>query len=580
MKKFILSFAAIAALMACNKEEQPGFNFGTDGETTEVRLLAYAPGTTTDTKSVLDENGVSVLWEDGDEIKVAFEPKGSSSNSDPKNEISFTLTTSLSENTDEAYFLGNISDLTKYNTGYAFYPSSAGFSASRSGWTITKTYSYDLASLQTEGFGAYNLASAYVDKNNITNHKARAVFLNACGLIRIVLPETVKDVVSINVKSNSGKALAGNATLELSTVKGLGVDINADGSVNNNDYSYRLTSPTFSDGGSAEVTMTNGGEAFVPGVEYNIVAWPGTHSGLTFTFVNSEGKECTKVLSQQIVLEASKFDKFNFKSEFIFTDKPVLEVSKTNLTPAATGETLSFNVNANFNWTIKENADWITVSPASGAAGNTTVNVTFAENISISNRTATITVAHLGGLERTISVSQNFVTFKISGEKLTYASELTDGLYVIESKYYDNTFWKEANGKLVVTNSEPVTFYNYHVFEYKSNSSKINKLIDNYYSWSAGSWKSLSTGKYLDENFNLTADENNALYLVFANNWGGNGGGELDGYDVYHSKTTSESKYTLWYNGSEFEFGNMNLYYNGGSGVNKRKYYIYKVVKN
>ena len=116
------------------------------------------------------------------------------------------------------------------------------------------------------------------------------------------------------------------------------------------------------------------------------------------------------------------------------------------------------------------------------------------------------------------------------------------------------------------------------MFEYKSDASKIDTSIDNYYSWSAGSWKSLSSGKYLDENFNLTADESNALYLVYANNWGGSGGNELIDFDVYHSKTTSSSKYTLWYHDHNFVFGDMNLYYNNG-GVSQRKYYVYKVEK-
>lgn len=597
MKKIILSFATIAALVACTKET-PGSVADSSNELQEIKLLAYAPGAededdTNDTKSVLvekEEGKYSVLWEDGDAIKVAFPPKGSSSNSDPKSEISFTLTASLSENSAKAYFVGNISDLGKYNAGYAFYPTSAGFSASRNGWTITNAFSYDLPSVQTEGFGAYNLASSYIDKNNLNSHRARAVFLNACGLIRIILPESADDVVSINVKSNNGNALAGNATLELTTIKGIGVDINADGSLNNNDYSYRLTSPTFSDGGSSEVTITNGGEAFVPGVEYNIVAWPGTHSGLTFTFVNSEGSKCKKV-SPQVVLEASKYDTFNFTSEFVFTAEPNLEVSTTSFTPAAAGETLSFNVKANSNWAITENADWITVSPSSGAAGNTTVNVTFAGNMTAYARTATIKVTHAEGLERTISVSQEAddVTYKISGDYLTYASDLTDGLYVIANRYYFDYFWTESNGKLT-TSTRSSTILPQHVFEYKVDKSYINGNVHNtsfnyssngplnYYSWSAGVWKSVSTGLYLDENFNLNAQESNACCFQYANNWGGSGGTELNGIDVYKNPLVESTRETLWYNGSNFVFGDMNLYFNNG-GVNKRKYYIYRVEK-
>lgn len=602
MKKFILFAIAFAAIVSCAKEspvsgekDSPVSGENPAEELMEVSLLAYAPGSEVETepnanKSVLAENGVSVLWEDGDEIKVSFPPKGSLSNSDPETEISFIFTTSLGADSAEAYFNGNVSDLAKYNDGYAFYPTSAVYSASRSNHNVTNNYSYDLASEQTEGFGAYNLATSYISKNNIPNHKARAVFLNACALIRIVLSESAKDVVSVTVESNNGVALTGNADLKLSVVRGIGLDINADGSVNNNDYSYRLTSPTFSDGGSSEVKITNGGEAFVPGVEYNIVAWPGTHSGLTFTFVNSEGSKCKKV-SPQVVLEASKYDTFNFTSEFVFTAEPNLEVSTTSFTPAAAGETLSFNVKANSNWAITENADWITVSPSSGTAGNTTVDVTFAGNMTAYARTATIKVTHAEGLERTISVSQEAddVTYKIYGDYLTYASDLTDGLYVIANRYYFDYFWTESNGKLT-TSTISSTILPQHVFEYKVDKSYINGNVHNtsfnyssngplnYYSWSAGVWKSVSTGLYLDENFKLNAQESNACCFQYANNWGGSGGTELNGIDVYKNPLVESTRETLWYNGSNFVFGDMNLYYNNG-GVNKRKYYIYRVEK-
>ena len=92
----------------------------------------------------------------------------------------------------------------------------------------------------------------------------------------------------------------------------------------------------------------------------------------------------------------------------------------------------------------------------------------------------------------------------------------------------------------------------------------------------------MTTGKYLDENLNLTADENSAVYLVFANNWGGHGGEELNGFDVYHSNSTSSDKSTLWLNTDRYElvFGDMKLYYSDtdANSVNKRKYYVYKVV--
>ena len=592
MKKSILFFAALAALVSCTKGNlQTGSDAPVNGETVEVSFKAYAPvSEDPDLKSILQDN--HVLWEDGDEVKVIF-PKGNQNTSSIETHLINTFTTSLNSSSSETYFNGTVTGW--YASGYddqgfAVYPNTVSYF--KDGYY--HRFLYDLEDEQIAGpdgsFGRYNLAISYIYYTAMKDHKAAAEFLNSCALLKLILSA---DVASVEVSSNSGVALSGAAQLKSSTTKvNSNYDLNGDGSVTSlYDFSYRLVVDSFTAGNSS-VALSNGAEGLKAGVPYHIVVWPGTHSGLTFTFYNAEGKTCKKTLNQSVVLEAAKYDTFNFTSEFVFTDEPELEISKSSLAPVAEGETLSFELTSNGAWTISESADWIEVSPASGSEGTTAVNVTVNANATNSPRTATITVSHAGGLERTINVSQDPETYKINGSYLTYASDLTDGLYVISNVYSSSMFWTESNGKLSMSSHNTSdTFYAENVFEYKVNNSGHNGANIsgtslgygndlNYYNWSAGTWKSLSTGKYLDESFNLTAEDASACTLQYANNWGGNdASNELYALDVYKYPIVNGQQRTLWYYDSAFAFGDMNYGFTTNDSVGKRKYYVYRVVK-
>ena len=84
-----------------------------------------------------------------------------------------------------------------------------------------------------------------------------------------------------------------------------------------------------------------------------------------------------------------------------------LVVTPTTLTPAfaQAGETKSFNITSNTNWTVTTNNDWLTVSPTSGT-DNGSINVTATANDAAATRNGTVTVTTAGGINRTVSLEQ------------------------------------------------------------------------------------------------------------------------------------------------------------------------------
>ena len=602
MKKLIFFFVAISALSSCLKEPIENSQISGDSQTITIEAVSSQESSPKDTKTTLVDHSL-VHWTNGDQIKIGFFPTTNGSRNTLNNKNGIFTSTFTESTASSAYFkidawswdAGNSEKESDYRAdGLAVYPSSATVYSKRTEkWGPAETeVSYNLPNEQLAVLNSFqsgvNFSYARVNKSDFSANQATLSFLNACALLKISIPSTATDIATIEVSSKTDVPLTGKFGLGYDDLGGYDQD-NPWGASENGLLNFTAIS-----GNSKVLLSAESGSALVAGGTYYLVVWPGTHSsGLSFEFTNLEGDTCVKEVAKSVTFERAGIKSYNFVSEITFTKKPSLEVTPISFTAIAAGETLSFNVNANSNWTVTEDADWISVSPSSGAAGNATVNVTFAENMTASARTATIKVTHAEGLERTISVSQETgaYTYKITGGYLTYASDLTNGLYVITNKYFPDHFWTEESGKLTTTGqTTSSTFLAQHVFEYISNSSYLNGNIHNnssfnkpngnlnYYSWSAGVWKSVSTGLYLDESFNLTAQELDACCFQYANNWGGSEGGELKGIDVYKNPLEESTRQTLWYNGSKFEFGDMNLYYINGN-VDRRKYYIYKVEK-
>jgi outer membrane lipoprotein-sorting protein len=106
---------------------------------------------------------------------------------------------------------------------------------------------------------------------------------------------------------------------------------------------------------------------------------------------------------------------------------PLLEVDGTALENIPEGAaSYSLPVTSNLSWTAeKSNADWLTLTPASGN-GNGTITVAVTENTATAPRTATITVT-AGTLTKTVTVTQEgtlseTMEFTFTGNKVTFAA--------------------------------------------------------------------------------------------------------------------------------------------------------------
>ena len=435
----------MATLASCSKE-----NLGTDStDASQITVLANAPGV--DSKSVLGEDGFSVLWEDGDKLLAAARPTNYYAQRGYTERTS-TLSTTLSISSEKAYFKGsNPYDNHCSSQGILFYPSSVSYKA-----TTSETITFELPSEQTAGKGGsfgsqYNLTAAYIDFATFKDNSVQTVnFRNACALIRFILPEGVNNVTSVTV-SSSETVLAGNANLSKETTgSGLGTDfqIHFSSSIDN----------------TKNVTLDNDGQCFVPGVEYNVVVWPGNHSAnaLTFTFTNSDGGICTKNIPYAISLNENGVTKFNFTSSFEYTYPAPVYVVTEEIQEAellVDGET----------YIIAWNADL--------------------KKCLINNN---------GCLE--------LASFSSTAEYNEYEAE--------------------------------------HVFVFNKKSSALNGA-EKYLSKTAATFKSLSTGMYIDSDINVKATEDRALELVVANLWSGNVGARMD---IWRNQT-GDKKY-LYYSGS------------------------------
>lgn len=276
--------------------------------------------------------------------------------------------------------------------------------------------------------------------------------------------------------------------------------------------------------------------------------------------------------------------------------EPTLTVTPVSLTVAPEGDEVTFKVTTNKSWTVTSNKDWAQVSPASGeAAEGVTVTVTVGANETDAERTATLTVK-AETLTKTVKLSQECVVapapgpdpdptpggntqYQRSTDPLVYADNLQDGkYYVLYSKYFTTELWTETSGKLTMTENETTVYGLTNVFQYKSDNSKLNTTFDSYGNFAAGAWKSMSTGKYLDADLNLTAELEDAVYLEYANNWGStNESNEINVMDVYKCPVEAGQTLSLWYHNGELVFANNGYAYEGGSGTNKRKWVIYEV---
>ncbi|MDE6741101.1 MAG: family 16 glycosylhydrolase [Muribaculaceae bacterium] len=181
--------------------------------------------------------------------------------------------------------------------------------------------------------------------------------------------------------------------------------------------------------------------------------------------------------------------------------------STKSLTLGGQESSTSFTVTANADWTLTTQAAWITLSPAKGGKGDTTVEVTATANDSDTNREATVTL-ECGTDKTDIKVRQlsdavnapdgyalvwsdefnagpvpssdwtieNWAPGHVNNELQTYTSKEVDGKRTLEVKdgfLYINCF-KGKDGKIYSgrMNARPNTGWLYGYFEARINLPK------------------------------------------------------------------------------------------------------------
>ena len=120
---------------------------------------------------------------------------------------------------------------------------------------------------------------------------------------------------------------------------------------------------------------------------------------------------------------------------------PVTQTSDGNAaaTFEADGGSASLSFSATVAWSASSGASWCTVSPASGAAGSTSVTLTTAKNDTFSERTATVTL-QAGTAKKTVSVKQRGQTPYVTVEPESLQFDDKGGSLGVSVK--SNTAWK------------------------------------------------------------------------------------------------------------------------------------------
>ena len=423
MKKLLISFAAIAALVSCVKE-----NIVTDDvsavEEKVVSITAVGPDVADPNSTTQQQNaqstktqlvdGSKVLWSPGDKIKMCFDVKTWQTNNVWTGVEFESQNEQVSESTS---FAGSVDVNNVQDYGFVVYPTSFKFDSRTSGGygeNYTTTISHVLPSAQPAVENTFapnlNLSYAPITKKQVTNNISyktpiEVIFKNMCALIKVNLPAENYNVKQIQVESANGLTGEYSMLWEATSTK----------------QTLKLNS--FKSEVKEVVLANEDGSNLTPGASYYAVVWPGQHNGLTFTFTDENGLVCVKNLYANVNCEVGKITVINVKSLEFKEAEPELTVNTASMEFGTASETKSLTFNTNKNWTITldQNAStFIEVSPKSGEASKEaiSVNVKCYENTQYQSRTGNITIS-AGGLTKTIKVTQAAAIKTISLEVST-----------------------------------------------------------------------------------------------------------------------------------------------------------------
>lgn len=595
MKKILFCLAALAALVSCTKENPVDETPAVQYQTITFEAAAPSAEDVDATKTTLVDGNL-VHWSNGDQVKVGFFPTTNKQNTIVSCVGTFTATfdqaTSASAyfSTDSWTWISNgetINNDRYRDNGLAVYPSSATIYSKRSGsWNPANTeVSYDLPSEQTAVLNSFqsgvNFSYAKVNKTDFIANKASLSFINACALLKITLPSTAADVKSIAVSSKNGVALSGK--FEIPDDKQGGYYSDDPWSSANSDGT--LTFEAVAGNPSVSIVAPEG-ETLKPGGTYYVVVWPGSHSsGLDFEFTNSEGATCKKSLASSVTFTRAKAERFNFVSALDFSFVAELELDTESLSFTKDGGSSTVSVTSNTDWTVSDDADWLTVSAQSGK-GNGSVTITAAANTIYEARTATITVT-VGTITKNISVTQDASERKFRLKSaVTAAADLKEGsMYVIffaggsSNNSLTNYCWEindnETINRVSSSSATGTEFTSKNVFMFDNASSpdesQLTDSNNGYGSKISGKLKSVHNNKYVTSSLVFGYPEAaGGSTIMFGNRWGNSESGhDIDiWFRIYENFKYTYSQ-TLYWNGSSLALGS--------TGNTPRKWFFFEV---
>ena len=387
MKRIFLLLAAVAAFASCVKET----DLVPDQPETQADNIVTLKATSSDTKAVLD--GADVLWYGEETVAVVLQRSENFA-------YSIALTANVAPASKNATFTGTISEEAKNDTGldetgWAVYPNTA-VPGSWDGYLY-----YELDETQN-GTDIAHISSARVNTADIQASVANASFNNFLTLLKITVPEGVKEV-----SLTASYGIVGTAKLNKP---------NAEGKLSVNSYSSKKT-----------VTLSTDSE-LDPETVYSVLVFPGTAETLTLSMTGNDSNDVYESTLNNVELRPGTYRTIDLTEVF------AMDVEADSEVPVSfTGGTFEVNVVAvddkTYNVAIEDGKTWIQHVQTKAFNGKT-IEFNVDENTSTSSRKADITITWDGG-------SRNFTVVQEGKPELSF-------VYVDGDPNNDLIQWEET----------------------------------------------------------------------------------------------------------------------------------------
>ena len=373
MKRIALLFAATAVLASCMKENSLAPEQTNDNLVTIKAVAA-------ETKTLLGDDGTSVVWEENDAISVVVEGESY--------EYLETFTTSSTEKTSIAEFTAALSselsaDETVTGIGYAVYPATSVTLASNM-VSIVHELPEEQTGTITSGM---NLSYAKVDADDIKTGETNAVFYNALTLLKVNVPAGVKSVVLTSGASSI--ALVGKAEFKANKTS--------------DDISFAKTSEVVT---RRSVTLSNGGAELEEGV-HDLLVFPGTADELTLTMTGTDGAVYESTLNA-VELVAGTYRTINLTKIFKMGVEDEMFISPAGgecEVKIASVADYTYNVEV----TPTAGGDWLSYTLPTKGFHQDVITFSAEENTTGADRTANVTITWGEDQTRTFKMTQRAV---------------------------------------------------------------------------------------------------------------------------------------------------------------------------